>query len=123
MAEAFLKMMNNIQAWAGNLNEAELEAALPTIWAHYVQLVEADQDDSEPAVEEQLPLPEPEEHDPSDGEPVLVDLDEMTPVRIINRPDVPADAPKSPLQAPAARRRAHHPVHQLPFFHPKPTLR
>ena len=87
--------MNNIQEWAGNLNEEELEAALPTIWAHYVQVVQAQNDPaSEEVVVEELPELE-------ETEATLVNLDEMEPVQIINRPDVPADTPKTGLQAPA----------------------
>ena len=88
-------LMNNIQEWAGNLNEEELEAALPTIWAHYVQVVQAqDNPASEEVVVEELPELE-------ETEATLVNLDEMEPVQIINRPDVPADTPKTGLQVPA----------------------
>ena len=87
-------MSNDIQAWAGNLNEEELEAALPTIWSYYVQVVQAqDNPDSEEVVVEELP-------EPKETEATLVNLDEMKPVQIINRPDVPADTPKSALKVP-----------------------
>ena len=87
-------MSNDIQAWAGNLNEEELEAALPTIWSHYVQVVQAQDDlDSEEVVVEELP-------ELKETEATLVNLDEMEPVQVINRPDVPADAPKSALKVP-----------------------
>ena len=87
-------MSNDIQAWAGNLNEEELNAALPTIWSHYVQVVQAQDDpNSEEVVVEELPELE-------ETEVILVNLDEMEPTQVINRPDVPANAPKSALKVP-----------------------
>lgn len=86
-------MRNNIQAWAGSLSEAELNAALPSIWAHYVQVVQAQDDPASEVVVEELPEPE-------ETEATLVSLDEIEPIQVINRPEVPADAPKSALNVP-----------------------
>ena len=89
-------MMNNIPAWAGNLGEEELDGALPTIWNYYMQAVQEENSPApEPVVEAKVETPGGLEE--ADETP---DPREMEPIQVISRPDVPAEAPKSKLEAP-----------------------
>ena len=69
-------MMNNISEWAGALDEAEFEAALPTVWGEYAQEVSASM-----GIEEKV-------------------TEEVKPIQVITRPEVPEDAPRSVVEPP-----------------------
>ena len=69
-------MMDNISMWAGALDEAEFEAALPTVWGEYVQEVRASMGIEEKATKT------------------------IEPIQVINRPEVSEDAPRSVVEPP-----------------------
>ena len=73
-------MQNEVSKWAGNLTESEMTSALPVIWNEYVQRV---QGPAEEADEDAL-APEDMELKPA----------------VLDKPEIPADAPKSEVVAP-----------------------
>jgi hypothetical protein len=81
-------MLQDISVWAGNLDEDEMQSALPSVWAEYVQKV------WKPTVDlavKETPADEPES---------TPDLGEAEPIQVIFRPTIPEDAPQSVVVAP-----------------------
>ena len=83
-------MANDIQLWAGSLDEDELQNALPNIWSEYVQKVTGSKPTVDSAVKE-TPADEPES---------APDLGDAEPLQVIFRPTISEDAPKSVVTAP-----------------------
>ena len=87
-------MLQDVPVWAGSLDEDELQNALPDIWNRYVELVSG----TTPAPKSTVDLtagpevPVKPEEAPEAGE--------ATPVQVIFRPTIPADAPRSEVEAP-----------------------
>ena len=73
-------MKEHLSEWAGNLTEEEMTNALPAVWNRYVQEV---QGPAEEADEDAL-APEDMELKPA----------------VLDKPEIPADAPKSEVVAP-----------------------
>ena len=90
-------MLNNISAWAGKLTEEELEKALPDIWNNYVQQVQSKTPAASPKSTVDFPSAE-SKVEVTDETP---DPREAEPIAVVNRPEIPADAPRSQVQAPA----------------------
>ncbi len=83
-------MQSEIQEWAGNLTEAEMTDALPIIWNGYVQRI---QEPTEVVEETEATVEEVVEED-------ALAPEDMEPVQVIDRPEIPDDAPKSEVVAP-----------------------
>jgi hypothetical protein len=88
-------MMDRISEWAGNYSEAEFEAIMPQVWDRFVKIVQ-NPEDAKPAAEEEIEAPPQEE--PSDENDLA--LEDMEPIQVIERPEIPEDAPRSQVQAP-----------------------
>ena len=88
-------MQNDIQLWAGSLDEDELQGALPNIWNEYLQRAMGngpaplEMNRSFEAAGQEVPV-----------KPEDAPTGEATPIQVIFRPAVPADAPKSEVTAP-----------------------
>jgi len=91
-------MLQDVPVWAGSLDEDELQNALPDIWNKYVERVSG----TTPApvkstvdlaagheVQQEVPV-----------KPEDTPIGEATPVQVIFRPTIPADAPRSEVEAP-----------------------
>ena len=88
-------MMDRISEWAGNYSEAEFEAIMPQVWDRFVKIVQ-NPEDAKPAAKEEIEAPPQEE--PSDENDLA--LEDMEPIQVIERPEIPEDAPQSQVQAP-----------------------
>ncbi len=87
-------MKDKITEWAGNYSEQEMEAALPDVWNKFVQIVQGPAEEAEEteAVSVEVETEMDEEENalaPEDMAPAVVD-----------RPEIPGDAPKSEVVAP-----------------------
>jgi len=90
-------MLQDVPVWAGSLDEDELQNALPDIWNKYVERVSGNTPVPKSTVdlvaghEVQQEVPVKPEETP---------IGEATPVQVIFRPAIPADAPRSEVEAP-----------------------
>lgn len=81
-------MLDRLPNWAGNLNEEAFVAALPKIWNEFIQIVVGEV--------KSMPAPRPKpELVKEEGAEEALNLEDVEPIRVINRPEVPADAPRS----------------------------
>ena len=91
-------MQNDIQLWAGSLDEDELQGALPNIWNEYLQRAMGngpaplEMNRSFEAAGKEVSVETPNDT-PSAGDDV--------PIQILWRPEIPADAPRSVVETPA----------------------
>ena len=88
-------MLQEVPIWAGSLDEDELHNALPDIWHRYIERVRGDTPAPKSTVDltagQEVPVNKPEDA-PEAGE--------ATPIQVIFRPTIPADAPHSEVTAP-----------------------
>jgi len=78
-------MLDKVSEWAGNLTEVEINNALPDIWNEFVQIVQG-------------PVAKTEETSTEDED--ILAPEDMEPVAVVSRPEIPDDAPMSEVTAP-----------------------
>lgn len=85
-------------AAAGARSEEDFERIIPTLWNEYLQRTRQEMHPTEPVLSTESvlvvvdnPAPLPEEAPTLQG---------MTPIQVFNRPEIPEDAPRSPVTPP-----------------------